>query len=135
MFHVFESGNIYDGTGSAQELVAPKMVLLIDHTLSCFLYSYTRLRTSSHGNTSGYFWSWIVYNNGEVKTSSGYTNNSPTSVVLGVKQLRLRTSCTERSGNQYGQHILVRENGQIMAYYYPNDYHSVVLKLILVEDE
>ena len=64
------------------ELVAPKMVLLINHTLSCFLYSYTKLRTSSHGNQYGFYWSWLVYNNGEVRTSSGYGVDRELSVVL-----------------------------------------------------
>lgn len=69
------------------ELVAPKMVLLINHTLSCFLYSYTRLRTSSHGNQWGFYWSWLVYGNGEVGTSSGYGLDRQLSVVL-TEQLR-----------------------------------------------
>lgn len=68
-------------------LVVIVTVLLTNITLSCFLYSYTKLRTSSHGNQYGFYWSWLVYNNGEVRTSSGYGVDRELSVVL-TEQLR-----------------------------------------------
>jgi len=68
-------------------LVVLKMVLLINHTLSCFLYSYTRLRTSyfsTQGLKSAYAHWWITRQSGEPYNGAGgyYSAYDKYSVVL-----------------------------------------------------